>query len=352
MPNKKIAIDTSRLLTSTPTGVELYCRQIIQGLLAKSADLILYTPRQLSVLAAKNQKILNWPFKKLWSQTRLALELLMHPPHIFFSPGYVIPFLFLLNSQTKKIVTIHDVAFIHLPRSYSFLQRWFLKLTTRQAVKYAHRIIVPTQATKNDLVKYFNCSGKKIVVTYFGQQLTGNQQSVNRQKQLLYIGRIENKKNISNLITAFKLFHQQYPDYKLILAGKPGVGFKTIKLLISRYTFIDYHGYVSPTEKDYLLRTAKALVLLSKYEGFGFPLLEAFNYQLPVLASDIPVLHEIGQTACLFVRYDNILEIAKKIESIIINKELRQQLIQSGQQRLQFFSWSRCIDQTWQTLNS
>lgn len=350
-----ITIDASRLATTQqPTGVEVYCQAIIKGLLRKSNAIIIYTFRIIPDLPQTSQKILSWSLKKFWSQFRLGLELLIHPPDVFFSPGYVIPFLALLNKKTKKIVTIHDVAFIHLPHSYSIFQRYFLKLTTHQAVKHADKIITPTQATKNDLIRHFNCPSKKIVVTYFGQQqsVISNQQSVNKKKQILYIGRIEDKKNISNLIKAFKIFHQQYPDYKLVLAGKPGVGFQSIKTLIQEHKFINYCGYISTKEKDYLLQTSSALVLLSKYEGFGFPLLEAFGYQLPVLASDIPVLREIGQSACLFVQPDNISEIAKKLESIIINKELRQQLIQAGQQRLQFFSWQECIDQTWQVLNS
>ncbi len=352
-----IAVDASRLTTtSQPTGVEVYCRAIISGLLAKSSQtqLVLYTPRLIATLPRASQKILSWPFGKLWSQLRLGGELLFSPPDVFFSPGYVIPFLALLNKTTRKVVTIHDVAFVHLPASYSFGQRYFLKLTTRQAVKHADKIIVPTQATKYDLINYFNCPPDKIEVTYFGYKPrpANIQPPLTRKKQILYLGRLEDKKNIPQLIQAFKIFYQNHPDYRLILAGKPGIGFKHIQPLIVQYKFIDYRGYVSVAEKEELLQNSTALVFLSKYEGFGFPLLEAFSYQLPVLASDIPVLREVGQSACLFAQPDNPSEIAKKLESIIMNKELRQQLVQAGRQRLKFFNWSACIQHTWQILTA
>jgi glycosyltransferase involved in cell wall biosynthesis len=367
----KISIDASRLITTDkPTGVEVYCENIIQGLLTKSNDLILYTPKLIHNLPKEKQKVLSWPAKFLWSQIRLALELLIHPPHVFFSPGYVLPFLVLLNRKTKKVVTIHDVAFVHLPESYSAPQKWFLKLTTRQAVKFAYKIIVPSQATKNDLVKYFNCRENKIEVTYFGlkenlsrgAQTTGDSkidashgilrsaQDKLPQKQILYIGRVEDKKNIGNLIKAFKIFNQKYPDYKLILAGKAGVGFANLKLQIANCKFIDYKGYINQQEKEQLLRESSCLVLVSKYEGFGFPLLEGFNYALPVLAADIPMLREIGQNACLYVKPDSIQDIAEGLEQIIGDNQLRQKLIQAGQLRLKDFSWQSCIEQTYQIL--
>jgi glycosyltransferase involved in cell wall biosynthesis len=351
-----IGIDASRLITTRqPTGVETYCRAIISGLVKSVGGerLILYTPELIAGLPRTRQKILRWPLGKLWSQLRLGGELLFSPPNVFFSPGYVIPFLALLNKTIKKIVTIHDVAFVRLPASYSFAQRYFLKLTTRQAVKHADKIIVPTRATKHDLINYFNCPPDKIEVTYFGYKPrpVNIRPALTRKKQILYLGRLEDKKNIPQLIRAFKIFYQTHPAYRLILAGKPGIGFKGIQPLIARYKFIDYRGYVPAAEKQELLQNSTALVLLSKYEGFGFPLLEAFSYQLPVLASDIPVLREVGQSACLFAHPDNPSEIAKKLESIIINKELRQQLILAGQQRLKQFDWEACVKKTRRILN-
>ncbi len=344
-----ITIDASRLLTTTPTGVEVYCQHIIHGLLERDNNLILYTPKLIIDLPKKNQKVLSWPINKLWSQLRLGFELLIHPPDIFFSPGYVIPFLGLLNKTTRKIVTIHDVAFIHLPHSYSRWQKWFLTITTYQAVKFAHKIIVPTQATADDLINYFNCSASKIKVTYFGydQPSMNNSQPSARKKQILYIGRVEDKKNIDNLIQAFKIFNKKYPAYKLILAGKLGYGYDKNKFSIAG---VEYLGYITTSRKEELLKQSSCLVLVSKYEGFGLPLLEGFSYHLPVLASAIPVLKEVGQQACLYVNPQLPQNIAIGLEKITQDNELRKKLIQQGLQRLTIFDWPVCIQQTWKIL--
>jgi len=373
----KITIDASKLLTKTPTGVEVYCKNIIRGLLKQHNNLILYTPTLIIDLPAKNQQILSWPINKLWSQLRLGFELLIHPPDVFFSPGYVIPFFGLLNKKIRKIVTIHDVAFIHLSQSYSVWQKYFLKLTTHQAVKYADKIITPTQTTADELIKYFNCPVEKIKVVYLGYEKeiypelakdlantahngilrrpdgTPQDKLLKFKKQILYIGRVEDKKNIGNLIQAFEIFNKKYLDYQLILAGKLGYGFNygfnKDKYSISNIQYLDY---VSDEQKEQLLQESSCLVLVSKYEGFGIPLLEGFSYQLPVLASDIPVLKEIGQKACLFVNPQSPQAIADGLEKITQNQELRTKLIQSGIQRLQDFSWQKCIKQTWEILDN
>ena len=382
-----IAIDGSRLLTKNPTGVEVYCQNIINGLLAKSNDLILYTPQIISDLPEKNQQILNWPLKKFWSQIRLGFELLIHPPTVFFSPGYVIPFLALFNKKTKKIVTIHDLGFVYTPESYSLFQKWFLKLTTKQAVKYAHKIITAAKATKDDLIKYFNCPEKKIEVTYFGitphchceesrgrggttsqsrdkgilsrdrnahrlnfakQNLDDSLAMTERKKQILYIGRIEEKKNINNLIKAFQIFYQKHPDYKLILAGKPGHGFKNIQYQIAN---IQYLGYISAEQKKQLLSESNCLVFISKHEGFGFPILEAFDFGLPVVASDIPVLREIGGDACVYVNPCSPEDIVRGLQEAVETRRgvSLQEKIEKGRERLKDFDWQKCIEKTWQT---
>jgi len=344
-----ITIDGSRLLTKNPTGVEVYCQHIIKGLLVKSNDLILYTSRIIFDLPKRNQQILNWPFKKFWSQIRLGFELLIHPPAVFFSPGYVIPWLALFNKKTKKIVTMHDLGFVYTPASYSLFQKWFLKLTTKQAVRYAYKIITPTKATKDDLIKYFNCPEKKIEVTYFGVTLHCHDSlaMTERKKQILYIGRIEEKKNINHLIKAFQIFYQKHPDYQLILAGKPGYGFKNIQYQIAN---IHYLGYISEEQKKQLLSESSCFVFISKHEGFGFPILEAFDFGLPVVASDIPVLREIGGDACIYVNPDSSEDIARGLETAVETRFIASPYIEKGRKRLKEFDWQKCVEKTWQIL--
>ena len=97
------------------------------------------------------------------------------------------------------------------------------------------------------------------------------------------------------------------------------------------------------------MQESSCLVLISKHEGFGFPVLEAFSHNLPVLASDIPVLREIGQDGCLYANPKSPQDIAQKLEKITQDQNLRQNLIHQGQTRLENFDWQKCVEKTWQT---
>jgi glycosyltransferase involved in cell wall biosynthesis len=199
-----------------------------------------------------------------------------------------------------------------------------------------------------------------------------------RKKQIVYIGRVEEKKNIINLIKAFEIFNQKYPDYKLILAGPVNKDFvchsrdlpanacgirrwqagggnpeKIIPgSLVSTFAKasadrsarddkgnIELSGYVSGEQKEKLLRESACLVLVSKEEGFGFPILEGFDFGLPVLASDIPVLREVGGDACLYVDPNSVEEVAAGLEKIITDETLRQNLVEQGKEQLKKFDW-------------
>lgn len=357
MPKKikmkdKIIVDASRLGSPEPTGVEFYCRALLPRLAMKSDDIFFIAPKIVAGIDKSRQIVLPW-FFRFWSQFRLGLFLLFYPPQVFFTPAYVIPLVFLLNKKTKKIVTIHDVFFVKNKSAYSFFSRFFLVFTTRQSVKYADTIITPTQATKKDLIKYFHCPSEKIIVTHFGVDypMTDPLPKNQRKKQFFYIGRIESKKNIENLIKAFVQFHKKHPDHKLILAGKPGVGFENIEGSLGIHNFIEYVGYIDDAMKHNFFSKSLSLVFVSKDEGFGMPLLESFSFGLPVIASSIPVFYEVGSDACVFCDPSSASSIQSALSSIVeISDESYKELIENGQKRLSHFSWGACAQKTYNAL--
>ncbi|MCG2686723.1 glycosyltransferase family 4 protein, partial [Candidatus Parcubacteria bacterium] len=160
-------------------------------------------------------------------------------------------------------------------------------------------------------------------------------------KQILYIGRIEAKKNILNLIKAFEIFNKKYNDYNLILAGKIDEDYVKKNINLFNQDNIKLLGYISNEEKFKLLRESRCLAFVPFEEGFGIPILEAFDFNLPVVCSDIPVLHEVGGDACIFVDAENINQIAENLEKIVIDENLRNNLIEKGQQQLEKFSWQK-----------
>lgn len=170
---------------------------------------------------------------------------------------------------------------------------------------------------------------------------------------LLSIGRLEKRKNIINLIKAFELLKRDGWGGELVLVGKDGYGYSEIKKAILGSPYqedIIEKGFISEEEKLQILQTATAFVFPSFYEGFGMPLLEAFAAGVPVAASNVSSLPEIGGDACIYFNPDDIDDIARKVREILEDKNLRQNLIQKGKFCLQNFSWEKCARETLRVL--
>ncbi|MDD5290293.1 MAG: glycosyltransferase family 1 protein [Patescibacteria group bacterium] len=377
----KIGIDASRSVDSIQkTGVEKVSDELLREIRnqkseIRDAEIIYYTPQKISWLPKESQRILRWPLKFFWTQIRLGWELLIHPPKVFFSPVYVLPFVTIFTRYTLRVTryykTIHDIAFKRHPELYTWWQKFNLNLDLWLAQKLCTKIFVPTEAVKNDLLKYTKISADKIIVIHHGYRpechSERSEESHNEilrpsassglrmtptKKQILYIGRVEEKKNIINLIKAFEIFNQKHPDYKLILAGKVDPNFNIQYSILNIKNKVEPIGYITEEKKCELLQQSTCLILVSKEEGFGFPILEGFDFGLPVLASDIPVLREVGGDACLYINPDSVEEIAIGLEKIISDENLRQNLIEQGRERLKEFRWEQAADSYIRTIRN
>uniref|UniRef100_A0A7C4R5I2 Glycosyltransferase family 1 protein n=1 Tax=candidate division CPR3 bacterium TaxID=2268181 RepID=A0A7C4R5I2_UNCC3 len=369
-----IGIDASRINIKRATGVEGYSTNLLLWL--KKIDFSeykdggkyhnqynLYTPQKdtLELMdLPKNFNIVEIPFPRLWTQLRLGFELKKRPPHIFFVPSHVAP---IIPFKSKKIITIHDVAYKYFPESYSVFSRNYLDFTTKWAVKNADKIITISHTTKDDLVKFYQADEKKIKVIYLGFNPDKiKKEEINKEKWriisdkfkiekpfLLYIGRIEHKKNIANLIKSFYEILSKGFDIQLVLAGSRGFGYDKIDSLITKYNLQDrvvLTNYVSEEEKNHLLHSAKLFVFLSRYEGFGIPVLESFYAGLPVVASKIPVFEELYGEASLLVNPYKTEEISVEIIKLLKNENRQQKMIEKGKEIAKRFSWERCAKET------
>lgn len=387
----KIGIDASRYKHTEATGVEWYSWHIINGLIKKIFDkkkgpevenpdegqspgqrdeLVLYSREKLETEVSTaddlqgpvTNKIL--PGRRLWTLKTLSGEMRKSPPDVLFVPSHILP----LSLPKKSVITIHDVAFRHLPKSYSFSQYHYLNWSTKFAVKKAAKIIVPSEATKEDLIRFFQCDPDKAVVIphgfsapppidedkiisespifkYFGISKSS--------PYVLFVGRLESKKNLSRLVEAFAKFSEKHQDYRLILAGKRGVGFeqilKTVNGLDMTHKVI-MPGYITEEEKAVLYKNAGIFAFPSLYEGFGLPLLEAFHYGKPVLCSNVSALPEVGGEAVHYVDPLKIEEIAEGLMKLAESHEYADDLVARGSERLKMFSWEEAAKKTLWTI--
>ncbi len=359
----KIGVDASRYNVRNGTGVELYSVKIIHGLIEhfkkdSEHELILYTPRKLMLFKARNIKHRTIPFKRLWTKVRLSWEMLWKKPDVLFVPSHVLPYF----APKRSVITVHDVAFMHMRKAYSRFQFRYLKRETKKSVKKASTIIVPSKATKRDLKHFFKCADEKIKVIYHGHDFKTINYPAEFEKDFfkrlgikkrdhifLFIGRLEYKKNIYRLMKAFDEFNENFPGYKLILAGSRGHGFnkilkKTLKTELFKNVLMP--GYITDKEKHVLLKYCDAFVFPSLYEGFGFPVLEAYSYGKPVLTSHAASLPEIAGDGAVFVDPHIIDSIKKGLVKIATNPDLKKQKYDKQQAQLSKFTWRNAIDET------
>ena len=367
----KIGIDASRYTTETATGVEWYSYHIINGLISESlkhenTQVLLYSPHEINIPKELEhpkrviKKIL--PAKRFWTLIKLSSEMRKNPPDVLFVPSHVLP----LYRPNYSVITIHDTAFKYLRRSYSSHQYWYLNWSTKYAVRNAGKIIVPSEATKGDLIKLFNCPPSKIKVIYHGykapKKITVKEVPAHLKQfgfghdnfpYIFFVGRLESKKNLSNLIKAFKIFSESKPEFRLVLAGKRGLGFDEIFKTVKKSDLMEkviMPGYIEEDEKAYLYNNCSLFAFPSLYEGFGLPLLEAFSYGKPVLTSHVSCLPEIAKDAACYANPFDPEDIAHGLGKIVNDKAYAKKLVEAGKKRLEYFSWKKSVEQTFDVL--
>lgn len=364
----KIGIDASRALRPIKTGTEWYSIEIIRHLLKLDHEnhYILYSNKNPEPPLTELPENVSWrvmPFPRGWTLFRLSTEMLFHPPDVLFIPAHTLP----LVTPKKSVVMVHDLGFIHNPELYPMKQKVYHNFVLKFVKNHATHILTPTQFTKDDLTKTLNIPEKKITPIWHGyddnlycpRPTSEGHKSNDYQPYIFYIGRLETKKNIVNLIKAFDLFRTALPSskFKLVLAGKPSHGYDKIKEAIENSPFkkdIIELGYLAEDEVPLYMSNAEAFVFPTSFEGFGMPIIQAMACGCPVLASNntcIPEITDNGKTAVL-IDPQNPEDIASGLEKILTNKTFKKDLIEKGLKQASKFSWDKAAKHTLDVLNT
>ncbi|MCK4891106.1 MAG: glycosyltransferase family 4 protein [Candidatus Pacebacteria bacterium] len=365
----KIGIDASRAFIKKRTGTEEYSYQFIKNLTKidiSSHQIFLYVKSnsEIDFDLPKNFIVKKICYNRLWTQLGLSLEMKKNRIDVLFVPSHTIPIIHPRNT----VVTIHGLEFKYYPENYSLKERILLEFNTFIAVKWSSKIIVPSKSTKKDLIRFYKVDENKISVIYHGTKIVNYESGImnygKKSFNILFIGRLEGRKNLINLVKAFGLFVKSYKlpqirtnalqgkqatSYKLILVGKRGFGFAEIKKAIQKSSHKDnivLKGYISEEEKEELYKKADLFVLPSLYEGFGLPILEAMSYGVPIICSDASSLPEIAGDAALLIDPDNIEEIAEAINKVFRDDDLKKKMIKTGFENVRRFSWEKCARET------
>jgi len=366
-----IGIDASRANKLNKTGTEWYSWHLIEALkiIANPDDkFLLYTN---SILTGGLEKLpdnfvekkLSWPPKYLWTQLRLWWELWCHPPEILLVPAHTIPFL-PLPKKIKVIVNVHDVGFKRFSQLYKKIQVWYHDLTMRRIKQRADLIITISEFSKQEIIDLYQIQPNKIKVVYLGFDATQFSPAINdnsdllkkyhiNKPYLLYVGRLEKKKNIGNLLMAFALAKEIKPELKLVLVGSAGNQFEEIKKIINNYHLeqeVIITGYVAANDLPIIYNQAEIFLFPTLYEGFGLPILEAMASGVPVITSNFAPHNEVGGEAAYYINPHSPQQLSNAIINILEDKNLKESLINRGLVRVKNFSWQQTAQAIYQLI--
>jgi glycosyltransferase involved in cell wall biosynthesis len=221
------------------------------------------------------------------------------------------------------------------------------KKIVSSSVKNAQKIIVPSLATKKEIVDHYNANASKIEVIYEGFDLAiskgGNTKLITSNKYIMYVGNAYPHKNISTLLEAFSQIRKKYKNLDLVCIGRDDFFYKKLEEENPGIYFV--HNVDDAALFDYY-KNASLFVMPSLMEGFGLPLLEAMSLYCPVVSSSTPALKEIGQDAVLYFDPKSSEDLVEKMSLLLDNDRIRIQLVQKAHARSQKFSWNDTVTQT------
>jgi glycosyltransferase involved in cell wall biosynthesis len=348
-----IGIDGNEANVERRVGSNLYSFELLWGFKKQGAKAAVYLKNKPLTDMPPSDRF--WQYrvvgpKILWTQLALPWALFQSDsrPDVFFTPGHYSP----RWSPCPAVMAILDLAYIHFPQMFRRQDLWQLRQWTGRSARRAERILTISQASKNAIIDYYSLSPDKVAVIYPGLKIMKKRSQVDLKQYgikgdyLLYVGTLQPRKNLSRLIEAFKLLSVEFPQLSLVIVGKKGwlyeQIFKKVKDLGLKKRII-FTGFVPDEVLPTLYQKARCFVLVSLYEGFGLPVLEAMAYGCPVVASKVSSLPEVAGKAGVLVDPESVDDIARGIKEAL---KKRKGLIRRGRRQAKKFSWEKCARET------
>lgn len=346
----RIGFDAKRAFFNK-SGLGSYSRNLIQGLAKKypENEYVLYTPETNPDLFEPLQECFSIKvprrfyhriFRSYWKSFFVSKQLPHDRIEIFHGLSHELPYNFPVK-QVKSVVTIHDLIFLRLPHLYRTIDRTIYERKFRYSCHVSNRIIAVSQQTANDIVEFFKIEPGKIDVVYqgcnpmFNNEVSLIEKEILRMKYLLpktfilYVGTIEERKN---LLTLIKALHYGKIDMPLVVIGKNTPYLNKVIEFIERHSLINiiFCDIVQNQDLPGLYQLADLFVYPSIFEGFGIPILEALYSKVPVITSKGSSLAEAGGKYTLYVDPNNVEEMSAAIKKVLFDRELQERMKLEG----------------------
>lgn len=355
----RIGLDARPLISSKPSGIGNYLIEVLKEISKENTnnEIYLYTNQELKNseldLSRFNVRLIPGKIGTLWLCFGLRKSIEQDRIDVFWGTQHMLP----LNIKgIKQVVTIHDLALLINPNWGSYVNAFMQNVFARMSCKKADRILTDSLATAKDVNRMLGIPNERIVPILLGNgKIPFSKKSiinVIEKEYFLYIGTIEPRKNILNIVKGYELYRKKSGDKrKLILAGGMGWKFKPIIKHIQKSKYKDdiyMMGYVSNEEKAFLLKNTKCFLFPSNYEGFGFPILEAMSFGVPVITSNVSSMPEVGGDLAFYVDKPGEPQcICRKLQEVVgLNEDQLSDLAKKEVDWCNRFSWENCARRT------
>ena len=298
------------------------------------------------------------PVRLLWQQAVLPLTLRWTRAEVLHATSYTAPLL----TNVPVVLTIYDTIALQFPQWCKRLNALHFRLVMRRNAARAARIIVPSEATRADVVRDLGVPPEKIRMIPLGVseafRPVEDPAELRRAREelglptryILFTGNLEPKKNLPALIDAFSESHLtgRY-THRLVIAGMKGWRCSDVFAAVRRNRMADivqFLGRVPSRLLPALYSGASVFVMPSLYEGFGLPPLEAMACGAPVVTTTAGALPEVVGDAALTVPPNDTRLLRMAIEKVLTNQYLARKLGELGRQRAKKFSWNTTARKT------
>ncbi|MCA9409338.1 MAG: glycosyltransferase family 4 protein [Candidatus Omnitrophica bacterium] len=359
-----IAINCRSFLKKKYTGIGRYAYHLVKSLseIDTRNAYSLYAKKGIFNLTKRVPRFGPANFLSKIDRFNVGPEKFLGKIDIYHSPS---PSTLDVNNGAKVVVTVHDLIFKTFPQGHTQKTLDETDKQFKNIGEKAAKIICCSKNTVRDLQKYFNIKKNKISMVYQGVDknlfyLIGREEEKYAVKLLrnkgihepfiLSVGTIEPRKNLENILHAFdKLRTRKQFQGKLVVIGMKGWMSESIYGLIRKLELkehVIFLGYLSDPELRMFYNKAEAFVFPSFYEGFGFPIVEAFCCGTPVVTSNVSSCPEVAQDAAMIVDPYDPESISQGIAQIINDQEVKNMLREKGLRRAGDFNFRKTAKKT------
>jgi glycosyltransferase involved in cell wall biosynthesis len=265
----------------------------------------------------------------------------------------------------KSLAVIHDLNFEHYPQDIPFIARKYYVKYFPVFAERSCRVATVSEYSKQDISRCYNIPPEKIDVVYDGANEIFKPVSQEEKRKakikytrgedyFLFIGALHPRKNIVRLLQAFDAFKADVSsDIKLLIVGEKMWKTAEIDFTLSGMRFkrdVIFTGRLHQEELKNVTASAFALVFVPYFEGFGIPIVEAMNCDVPVITSNVTSMPEVAGNAGLLVDPFSVNSIKEGMLKIYKDDNLRIQLIASGRIQREKFSWNKTAEKLWKCI--